>query len=125
MWMRNALAQANSEHNDGLPRIVLKMATGAGKTVVMPMLIAWLGELLPAADLVPADLHGGLGRRRSSSPTTTFFWSARTDRPAVRVAAVSSSTIRAKDCDRRPTCRATRTSRQCNFIISAETDLAS
>ena len=57
MWMRNALAQANSEHNDGLPRIVLKMATGAGKTVVMPMLIAWLGELLPAA---------GPGTRRSA-----------------------------------------------------------
>ena len=28
-------------HNDGLPRVALKMATGTGKTVVMAMLIAW------------------------------------------------------------------------------------
>ena len=28
-------------HNDGLPRVGLKMATGSGKTVVMAMLIAW------------------------------------------------------------------------------------
>ena len=31
----------NAEHNDGIPRIALKMATGSGKTVVMAMLIAW------------------------------------------------------------------------------------
>ena len=31
----------NKEHNSGLPRVALKMATGAGKTVVMAMLIAW------------------------------------------------------------------------------------
>ena len=41
VWMRNALEEANGEHNDGLPRLALKMATGAGKTVVMAMLIAW------------------------------------------------------------------------------------
>ncbi len=39
-WRRR-LAEANSEHNAGLPRVALKMATGAGKTVVMAMLIAW------------------------------------------------------------------------------------
>jgi type III restriction enzyme len=33
--------EANREHNDGLPRLALKMATGSGKTVVMAMLIAW------------------------------------------------------------------------------------
>lgn len=32
---------ANAEHNAGLPRIALKMATGTGKTVLMGMLIAW------------------------------------------------------------------------------------
>lgn len=32
---------ANAEHNDGLPRLALKMATGSGKTIVMAMLIAW------------------------------------------------------------------------------------
>ena len=38
---RRSLAEQNAIHNDGLPRIGLKMATGAGKTVVMAMLIAW------------------------------------------------------------------------------------
>jgi type III restriction enzyme len=41
MWIRNALAEANAEHNAGLDRIALKMATGSGKTVVMAMVIAW------------------------------------------------------------------------------------
>ena len=31
----------NEEHNFGLPRVGLKMATGTGKTIVMGMLIAW------------------------------------------------------------------------------------
>ncbi|WP_137723896.1 BPTD_3080 family restriction endonuclease [Prescottella subtropica] len=38
---RQRLAEANDEHNNGLPRVALKMATGSGKTVVMAMLIAW------------------------------------------------------------------------------------
>jgi len=38
---RHALDAANAEHNDDLPRLALKMATGTGKTVVMAMLIAW------------------------------------------------------------------------------------
>ncbi|HEY5335807.1 MAG TPA: DEAD/DEAH box helicase family protein, partial [Mycobacteriales bacterium] len=38
---RTRLAEANAEFNAGLPRVALKMATGAGKTVVMAMLIAW------------------------------------------------------------------------------------
>ncbi len=100
VWMRNALDEVNGEHNDGLPRVALKMATGSGKTVVMAMLIAWqvlnkvaaprdrrftkrflvvtpgltirdrLRVLLPGdpenyyrlRDLVPAELHGGLGQ---------------------------------------------------------------
>ena len=38
---RTRTDEANREHNDGLPRLALKMATGSGKTVVMAMLIAW------------------------------------------------------------------------------------
>ena len=41
VWIANALNEENAEHNDGLPRVALKMATGSGKTVVMAMLIAW------------------------------------------------------------------------------------
>jgi type III restriction enzyme len=40
-WIRNGLDLQNEEHNARLNRIALKMATGAGKTVVMAMLIAW------------------------------------------------------------------------------------
>lgn len=39
-WRRTVEVH-NAEHNDGLPRLALKMATGSGKTVVMAMLIAW------------------------------------------------------------------------------------
>lgn len=35
------LASANAEANPGLTRLALKLATGAGKTTVMAMLIAW------------------------------------------------------------------------------------
>jgi len=38
---RRRLEPENALHNDGLPRVALKMATGSGKTVVMAMLIAW------------------------------------------------------------------------------------
>jgi type III restriction enzyme len=41
VWIRNELDSANAEHNNGLPRLAVKMATGSGKTVVMAMLIAW------------------------------------------------------------------------------------
>ncbi len=37
----NMIALANEEANPGLPRLALKLATGAGKTTVMAMLIAW------------------------------------------------------------------------------------
>ena len=39
-WRRQ-VDEHNAEHNRGLPRLALKMATGSGKTVVMAMLIAW------------------------------------------------------------------------------------
>jgi type III restriction enzyme len=38
---RRRLEPENRLHNDGLPRIAFKMATGTGKTIVMAMLIAW------------------------------------------------------------------------------------
>jgi type III restriction enzyme len=38
---REYLANANNDANPGLLRLALKMATGAGKTTVMAMLIAW------------------------------------------------------------------------------------
>lgn len=40
-WIADFLRSANDSSNPGLPRIAHKMATGAGKTVVMAMLIAW------------------------------------------------------------------------------------
>ncbi|NOT01774.1 MAG: DEAD/DEAH box helicase family protein [Phycisphaerales bacterium] len=40
-WIENHLREANDSSNPGLPRTAFKMATGAGKTVVMTMLIAW------------------------------------------------------------------------------------
>lgn len=40
-WIADKLRDANDTANPGLPRIAFKMATGAGKTVVMAMLIAW------------------------------------------------------------------------------------
>jgi len=39
-WRRQ-IQDHNADHNAGLPRVALKMATGSGKTVVMAMLIAW------------------------------------------------------------------------------------
>ena len=38
---RTRLDPENALHNNGLPRVALKMATGTGKTIVMCMLIAW------------------------------------------------------------------------------------
>jgi type III restriction enzyme len=38
---RTRIDTANAVHNDELPRVAIKMATGTGKTVVMAMLIAW------------------------------------------------------------------------------------
>ncbi len=40
-WITNLIREANDAANPGLFRIAFKMATGAGKTVVMAMLIAW------------------------------------------------------------------------------------
>lgn len=40
-WIHDLLRSANDTSNPGLPRMAFKMATGAGKTVVMAMMIAW------------------------------------------------------------------------------------
>jgi type III restriction enzyme len=41
VWIENELRDANNTSNPGLSRIALKMATGAEKSVVAAMLIAW------------------------------------------------------------------------------------
>ncbi len=38
---RTRIDPENELHNNGLPRVAVKMATGTGKTIVMCMLIAW------------------------------------------------------------------------------------
>jgi type III restriction enzyme len=50
---RRRLEPENEAHNDGLPRVGLKMATGTGKTVVMAMLIAWqtINKVMTPKDL--------------------------------------------------------------------------
>ena len=40
-WVENELKQRSQDHNPGIFRMALKMATGSGKTVVMAMLIAY------------------------------------------------------------------------------------
>jgi type III restriction enzyme len=40
-WIENRLVEVAADHNPDLIRMALKMATGAGKTIVMAMLIAW------------------------------------------------------------------------------------
>ena len=40
-WILNQLREDANQHNPGLFRVAMKMATGTGKTVVMAMLIAW------------------------------------------------------------------------------------
>ena len=56
-WIANRLVEANDSSNPGLPRQALKMATGAGKTVVMAMLIAWqtLNKLASPQDIRFSD----------------------------------------------------------------------
>jgi len=52
---------ANKDANPALMRLALKLATGAGKTTVMAMLIAWQTNNAirrPAANISPAGLHG-------------------------------------------------------------------
>ena len=55
------LQEANDQANPGLPRLALKLATGAGKTTVMAMLIAW--------QTVNAVRHPG-SRRFTTKPIT-------------------------------------------------------
>jgi hypothetical protein len=56
------LANANNDAHPGLMRIALKLATGAGKTTVMAMLIAW-----QTVNAVP-------GRASRSSPAGFWSW---------------------------------------------------
>lgn len=55
------LANANNDANPELMRLALKLATGAGKTTVMAMLIAW--------QTVNAARHPKVGQSRSAIPS--------------------------------------------------------
>ena len=59
------LQEANDQANPGLPRLALKLATGAGKTTVMAMLIAW--QTVNAV----RDLEIAFQKTPSSTSTTT------------------------------------------------------
>ena len=48
----SCLGQLNEQHNDGIPRIALKLATGTGKTLVMAMLILWQAKSGHCRDFV-------------------------------------------------------------------------
>jgi len=47
-----SLDQLNAQHNDGIPRMALKLATGTGKTLVMAMLILWQARTGSCQDFV-------------------------------------------------------------------------
>jgi type III restriction enzyme len=65
-WIRNQLTDINAQHNRGLHRAALKMATGSGKTVVMAMLIAWQTLNKIASPHIPSGPGSGRMSRRPS-----------------------------------------------------------
>jgi hypothetical protein len=58
------LANANKEANPELMRLALKLATGAGKTTVMAMLIAWQTDQC-RAQAQQQEVHPGISGRHS------------------------------------------------------------
>jgi hypothetical protein len=60
------IEDANNGANPGLSRMALKLATGAGKTTVMAMLIAWQNRQRSAAS-EQQELHPRLSRRGAGS----------------------------------------------------------
>ncbi|MYA18075.1 MAG: hypothetical protein F4Z28_15625, partial [Gammaproteobacteria bacterium] len=66
------LGDLNEEHNEGIPRIALKLATGTGKTFVMAMLILWQAKNGYCQDfllLVPnLTIRDRLAELKSGSP---------------------------------------------------------
>ncbi len=59
--VRRELADANNEYNDGIHRLVVRMATGTGKTAVMGMVIAWHA------------VNAATSRRKDNRYTTLFL----------------------------------------------------
>ena len=59
--LRQQVEQASREHNDGIVRYAVKMATGTGKTTVMGMVIAWNAVNAP-----------GYGSRRRNSRSNRY-----------------------------------------------------
>ena len=69
--INETLRDINAEHNGGIPRVALKLATGTGKTLVMAMLILWQAKNGYCRDfvlLVPnLTIRDRLGELRSGS----------------------------------------------------------
>ena len=69
------LRGVNADANADLPRLALKLATGAGKTTVMAMLIAWQarhGGALLRLSVERAGAVGGLTGWRAAMPVVQW-----------------------------------------------------
>ena len=84
------LAAANKDANPELMRLALKLATGAGKTTVMAMMIAW--QTINAVRRPrQQELHARLSRRHArASPSKTACASSSPTTPTATTPAASS-----------------------------------
>jgi hypothetical protein len=64
------LAAANKDANPELMRLALKLATGAGKTTVMAMLIAWQTANLTRSQLFRRSIAEYLKAFNAKAPAT-------------------------------------------------------
>ena len=110
---RRRLEPENALHNDGLPRVGLKMATGTGKTVVMAMLIAWQ-TINKVHDAARRPLRQALPRRhaRHHDPRPPRRAAARSARTTTTASATSSRPTCGRRCCRRRS-RSSTTTRSC------------
>jgi type III restriction enzyme len=86
------LAAANRDANPQLQRVALKLATGAGKTTVMAMLIAWQTVNAGADRPVSTSPAASSSSRRASPLKIAFGYSSRTTPTAITRAANSFPT---------------------------------
>lgn len=100
---RRGLDEENRVHNDGLPRVALKMATGTGKTIVMAMLIAW------------QTANKAFSRRDAHRVTTTPYIPHREDRGPRRPSPIGSRPTRSRTAKTWRSPRAQR--RLCAFCV--------
>ena len=64
------LDQASEEANPGLARLALKLATGAGKTTVMAMIVAWQMVKNTSTSKLVHDFIAGFSRENEDGSTT-------------------------------------------------------